>query len=336
MESSSVLTLHRPARRLTSLVMKTEERHQLHENELAGAMDRGMRRVEPYANQILIAVLALAVLVIGFFVWRRSNSAAGETAWAAYAKAETADDFLTVAEEHATTPAAAWANLRAAEQFLNQGLRTATSDRKSTEDNLKQAEEALQKLLQNQSIAPQVRERALYAMAVCRETQSGADTTKAVEAYEALKSEFPQSPQVAMAEQRIKDLKSEATRDFYAWFDRQPRKPEDRPKPKELSGGPLTGGTADPFILGPDATPAQSSNPDRPPSPSAPQPAGPIAAPFPGTTPDAAAPAPADLPESPAPVATPPATEAPAATETPPAATPAAETPAAATETKPE
>ncbi|MFV0445792.1 MAG: hypothetical protein ACK5Q5_19620 [Planctomycetaceae bacterium] len=271
--------------------MKSEERHHLHENDLATAVDQGLKRAEPYYNQILIAVLVVAVLGIGFFTWRNAAGGAADEAWAAFAKADTADSFLTVADEHSKTPVANWARLRAAEQFLNQGLRTATSDRKNTEDNLKQAESTLQKLLQDKGATqPQIRERALYAMAVARETRSSGDTSAAIEAYKALTSEFPQSQYVTLAESRIKDLESETTREFYAWFDKQPRKPEDRPKPKELTG-PLVPGSADPFILGDDPTDAGEPprNPDRPPSPGLPSDAAETAPPFPGA---AASPAP--------------------------------------------
>lgn len=260
--------------------MKSEERHHLHENDLAEAVDRFLKKVEPYSNQILIGFLAATVLAIGFLMWSRSSGGASDEAWAAFAKAEDADSFLTVADEYPKTDVANWARLRAAEEYLNQGLRTATSDRKVTEDNLSQAEETLQQLLANKSAVPaEIRERALYAMAVCREALCKGDTKAAVEAYKTLQLDFPESQYVSIAEKRVKDLETAETREFYAWFDQQPRKPDERPKPKDLSP-PITGST-DPFILGDEPDTTSPHHPDRPPSPSTPVKGGPAAAPFP-------------------------------------------------------
>ena len=269
--------------------MKSEERHHLQENDLAGMLDRGLKKIEPYTNQIVIGFAVLILLVAGVLLWMRSSGAANADAWGHFAKASTADDYLTVADDFSDSDVAHWAKLRAGEQFLNQGLRTATSDRKSTDDNLNNAESAFQSLLQGSSAPPQIRERALYGLAVCRETLSGADTSKAIEAYEELVNSFPDSHLAGLADQRIADLKTEATRDFYAWFDRQPRKPEDRPQPKELTSGDA-GASADPFLLGEDPAPERPFHPDRPPPPSLPTSAAESAPPFPivPAAPDAA------------------------------------------------
>lgn len=294
--------------------MNSEERHQLHENDLAATLDRGLRKVEPYSNQILIGVLAVTVLAVGFLIWQRSSGTASAEAWGKFAKAATADDYLTVADDFPNTTVAPWARLRAGEQFLNQGLRTATSDRKSTEDNLKQAQSAFESLLSAAGTPPQIRERALYGLAVARETLSTGDTTKAVEAYETLRNEFPTSPYANLAALRVADLKSESTQGFYAWFDKQPRKPEERPKPKDLMAGPRSGSTADPFVLD-DVPLPRASHPDRPPSPARPSRPEATAEPFPN-----AATAPASTPASePTDASAAPVDNAPGTSATPPA-----------------
>jgi hypothetical protein len=319
--------------------MKTEERHHLHENDLAASLDKSLKKAEPYSNQILIAILAVTVLAIGFLIWQRSSGGKSNEGWAKFAKATSADDYLTVADDFPGTGVAQWSKLRAGEQYLNQGLRTATSDRKVTEDNVKNAISAFESLLNSGSAVPQIRERALYGLAVARETISGQDTSKAVEAYETLRSEFPGSPYANIAALRVADLSAESTKEFYAWFERQPRKPDERPKPKDLTVGPPSGSTADPFVLGDEQLTAPPANPDRPPSPSpatqagegaqppaasgaaTPAPEGAAAAP---ATPEATPPAPATVtPAAPAPT-----TPAPDAAATPAPATPAPETPA--------
>lgn len=295
--------------------MKSEERHHLHENDLASMLERWLRKFEPRANQILIGVLVVAVLVVGFFVWRRTTTAAAARAWGELAAANSADAFLTVADDHPRSDVAAWAQLRAGELFLAEGLRSAASDRKTSEERLGNAEKAFQNLLQNERIPPRVRERALYGLAVCRESLAGADTQRSLAAYEELLRAFPDSQYAGLAERRIAALKSEATREFYAWFDKQPRRPEDRPKPKDLTaaGGSPTGETP-PFWLG-DKPQTRPTHPDRPPSPSKPIRASDTAPPFPG---DEGAP----LPEQTAPPSQPPASPTPPEAKTPPDATP--------------
>lgn len=294
--------------------MKSEERHHLHENDLASMLDRWLRKFEPQANRILIGVLVVAVLAVGFLVWRRTTAAAAAKAWGEVAAANSADAFLTVADDHPHTEVAAWAQLRAGELFLAEGLRSATSDRTTAEERLGNAEKAFQNLLRNERIPPRVRERALYGLAVCRESLAGADTQRSIAAYEELLRAFPDSQYAGLAERRIAALKSEATREFYAWFDKQPRRPEDRPKPKDLTAS-SSGSTGDDplFWLG-NQPPTRPAHPDRPPSPSTPIRAGGSAPPFPD---DAGA----KLPEPTAPSAQTPANDAPPETAPPPSPT---------------
>lgn len=295
--------------------MKSEERHHLHENDLAQTLEGWMRRIEPYSNQILIGVLVIAVVAVGGILWMRTSDSASEAAWTQFVKAQAADDYLTVADDHPGTAVAMWAKLRAGEEYLNQGLQVATTDKKTMEERLANAQQEFQEILQNSGAPEIVRERALFGLAVSRESLSGGETQKAVEAYDELVRTYPNSRYARLAKERIEALKSEAAREFYAWFQKAPRNPEERPQPKDLPRGAF-GGTADPFPvdhgaipqmnLGPDApaSPTQTDS-DRPPSPRTPNrpEVDADAPPFPA---DPAADAPPDTP------AAQPATEAPA------------------------
>jgi hypothetical protein len=260
--------------------MKSEERHHLHENDLAQALEGWMQKVEPYSKQILIGVLAVAVLGVGIILWMRSTGSASEAAWTQFARAQAADDYLTVADDHAGTEVALWAKLRAGEEFLNQGLQVATTDKKSMEERLANAQQQFQDILQDTSAPDLVRERALFGMAVSRESLSSGETEKAVAAYDELVRTYPDSRYARLAKQRIESLKTESAKEFYAWFHKQPRNPEERPQPKDLPRGQF-GGTADPFPAGHGAIPQMNLGPDdqaapqrdtgRPPSPRSPE-----------------------------------------------------------------
>jgi hypothetical protein len=314
--------------------MKSEERHQLHEHALAASLERGLAKVEPYSNQILLGILVAALVGIGLMLWVRSSGSRHDLAWADYNRAVNADDFLTVADDHRDSPVAPWARLRAGELYLGQGLQVATSDSKTYEERLKNAETAFEVLVNEKDIAPEIRERAVYGLAVTREGLSSGDTSSAITAYEELITQYEGSPYVGLAKERIAALKHEPTQEFYAWFQRQTRKPDERPEPRDLPSERDTG-TAAPFVWNSDQPPATSANPDRPPSPDMPRPAGDA-----GTVPvDDAATDPASAAEGeagattttdPAPETTP---ETPATTEESPGESTTGEVPAEGTDT---
>lgn len=315
--------------------MKSEERHHLHENDLAQILERWMGKVEPYSNQILIGVLAVAVIGIGAMLWSRSSQAKSAQGWAEFAKANTADDFATVADVHPSSDVGRWSKLLAAELYLNQGLQTATSDKKTTDERLQQSEESFNQLLQDQATPPAIRERALFGLAVCRETLSGADTQPAISTYEELLKAFPESRFAELAKLRIDELRTDPAREWYAWFSKQDRNPEDRPTPRDLATGRAIGETAPPFLID-DTQPPRQRHEDRPPSPRLPIPGAyhpgetapefpSLDAPAPSSTPSANAPPAGATPEAAPPAGTTPMP--PAATDPTPPAKPTTEPP---------
>ncbi|MEZ6067623.1 MAG: hypothetical protein R3B90_18370 [Planctomycetaceae bacterium] len=278
--------------------MKSEERHQLHENVLQSSVERALAKVEPYTNQILFGILVLFLLGVGAMLWARSTGSQYDKAWADFANAREPDDFLTVADDHKNSPVTAWAKLRAGELFLNRGLQVATSDSATFEERLKNAESAFQGLLQG-DVPAEIKQRAVYGLAVTRESLSKGDTQPAVEAYQELIRQYEGSPYASIAKQRVEDLQSETTQEFYAWFQTQQRKPDERPQPKDL---PTDGdsGSAPPFVWNPhdggfnpdEGTPATpGGTADAPPSPGLPRPAADdVAKPEAATTPESTPP----------------------------------------------
>ncbi len=271
--------------------MKTEERHHLHENDLATAMNRGLQRVEPFAKQIGIAVLVVVLLVVAIAIWFNRSGSVSEEGWAPFMQASAADDFATVADDFAGTAAGRWARLRAGQEYLNEGLRSATSDRKTSEDRLDQAEKAFLDVLDSRDSTSPIRERALYGLALAREARITTDPQPAIEAYQEYLEQYPEGTYSVLAKSRITALQTDEAREFYAWLASQPRNPEDRPQPKELVAREQSR-TDLPVLPGDDDPPAIQRNPDRPPSPRLP---GPVdsesadagdALPFPETAPE--------------------------------------------------
>lgn len=325
--------------------MKSEERHHLQENDLAQKLGVWIGRIEPYFNQILIGILGVAVLVLGSFLWMRSSAAKSAESWAEFTKANVADDYATVADVHPNTEVGRWSKLLAAELYLNQALRAATSDKKTMEERMKLAEDSFNGLLQDGKTPGNIRERALYGLAIARESTSTGDTQPAIATYEELLKTFPNSRFAKIAQMRIDALRTDSTREFYAWLSQQPRNPEDRPQPRDLVAPRGDGESAPPFLID-DTAPkdGEAKTSDAAPMPETPgaagekmtdKPAATPATPMPEApaagTPPAEKPAPekpaGDKPAAEAPAAEKPATEKPAAEK--PAEKPAAEAPAA-------
>lgn len=213
--------------------MKSEHRHELAENDLAKYITRALKKIEPYQNQILLGMLVITVVIVSAVLLTRSTSADKSGGFAALVNCETADDYKGVAEQFPGTIAGHWARLRSGEKFLQEGIRLSISDRAQATDRLEEAEEAFDKLLQDQTVNSEVRLKALYGMAMTLESL-GDDTAKSIAAYQALIDEFPDSRYRPLADERIADLEKGSTQEFYAWFQAQNPSPTDRPLPRDF------------------------------------------------------------------------------------------------------
>ena len=182
------------------------------------------------------ATAVVCVAMIGGAIWfsyYRTSSGRSESAWARYSQARSAEDFAAIAEDYPSIDVGAWARLNEGERLLESGISLMFTDRASALGDLKKADEAFRKVLSSKSALTITRERAQWGLAKAIETQSDADTTKGIEAYEMLLKEFPKTSYKVAAEERIETLKTGRAKEFYAWFHKQKPKPPDRTKPKD-------------------------------------------------------------------------------------------------------
>lgn len=214
--------------------MKSEHRHELAENDLGKVLNRWLQKIEPHANKILLAALVLTVVVVAAVYGMKSASVSQSAGFTELAKASTAAEFQNVADDFPDSLVGTWARLRSAEEFLEEGIRLSVTNRSGSNDSLESARAAFDKVLKTKDVPLEVREKALYGMAVCLESLSDGETTAAVEVYETLLREFPDTRYKYLAEGRIAALKTGRAQQFYAWFRQQNPKPEDRPKPRDF------------------------------------------------------------------------------------------------------
>ncbi len=221
--------------------MKSEQRHELQTSEL----DKVAAKIEPFMRQhgtnMLLGLVAILLVTAGTIWWVRSSGSAAQQQWTKMLTSTTTEDFAGVAEEFSGTDAGHWAKLIHAERMLGQGIQLSFSDRSGSDRDLEQAEAEFREVLEVSQGTPAMRERALYGLAVTLETTSNADTGPAISAYEQLLKEFPDTVYKNLANNRVEDLKKGGVQQFYAWFDEQNPKPEDREQPTDG----VTGDTPD-------------------------------------------------------------------------------------------
>jgi len=223
--------------------MKSEHRHELKTNELQRLTSQLTQTLEPYVNQILIAVVAISVVAGGAIWFARQSGSASEAGWTRLGSAASAEDYANIADDFSNEPVGAWARLLEAEMHLATGIQLAFSDRGAALSDLKEAQESFEKVLAFDGLPSEVRDRALYGRARTLETLSDGDTSAAIAAYERLQQEVKTKAYTVLYRQeaatRIEELKRGRGQDFYAWFQKQNPKPEDRAQP--LDGIELPG-----------------------------------------------------------------------------------------------
>ncbi|MBS0204953.1 MAG: hypothetical protein JSS49_18755 [Planctomycetes bacterium] len=211
--------------------MNTEERQRLKTNELGQTVQVVGHRLEEHATKIVAGICGLLLVAAAVTWWSRQSSATSIKAWTRLESAENEKDFGEVADDFKGTVAGRWARLRESELYLQSGLPLLFTDRESALTDLKKAREGFAAAAVNSPPEPAIQERALWGLAQTLEATSDGDTTKAVDAYERLLKELPDTFYKSAATQRIAALKTGGAKDFYEWFAKQNPKPtEARPK----------------------------------------------------------------------------------------------------------
>ncbi len=204
-----------------------------HANALPNSQSPLVKWLDQYGNA---ATIVACVAMIGgaiAYSYNRTSTGRNERAWARYSQARSAQDFGDIADDFANTDVGAWARLGEGERLAESGIGLMFTDRKAALGELKNADEAFRKVLSTKSAASAARERAAWGLAKSTEAQCGGDTSKPIEAYQALLKDFPKSIYKVATEERIESLKSESSKEFYAWFHKQNPKPPEPSKPKD-------------------------------------------------------------------------------------------------------
>ena len=208
--------------------------HEAEKTELEKWLRNGAKKVEPYTNQILMGVIALAVVAAIAIYALRTGSATETAAWQSFFSADSPEAYLKVAENYPDGEVAVWASLKAGRLHLDEGLGAVLTDRDKSDKSLTKAKHAFTTVLNHSQANDVAKSDAIYGLATALEVLSGDDLTQAIEQYQRLVENYPKSDHVSWAEKRIEELNKASAKDFYAWFRQQNPNPEERPLPSDL------------------------------------------------------------------------------------------------------
>jgi len=220
--------------------MKTERRHELQENELAGWLAEKVQTVRPHLKTIGAIIALLAVAYFCFSVYASRTVATKEAAWAAYFDAvgnlpRIAADFEEVAETYPGSDAAGWALQTAGDLYLYEGIRALYTDRSTADSELENARKAYEGVL-NTFSDEMLLQRASLGLGKCLESEGKIDDAKS--RYQTLADKWPDSQIAVIAKSRLDALEQSETQVWYQWFAEQEPAPNPLSDPSMLQGLP--------------------------------------------------------------------------------------------------
>lgn len=191
--------------------MDADTRHQLKQNELAEAINRLRDWDDPRLRWGLVVLAVLALAVIGWFSWQASVEYALEQDWqrladiamAMEADEQGAEDDLRALIADASSPVlAGYARLRLASARVNEAM----EDPSVRQQALTEAEDELDKVVNNHGGSPMLAASAMFALASVKESLGDMSGARAL--YESLgeSSEYAGSPYQSLAEARLEDM----------------------------------------------------------------------------------------------------------------------------------
>ncbi|QDU59745.1 Immunoglobulin G-binding protein A precursor [Planctomycetes bacterium Pan216] len=226
--------------------MKSEERHQLQENELSAILYRYGIALRPYVPFVLGGLAVIFVVATIVTVMARSQQRTVDDAWDEFFAAEDAGQFEIVAERYAGTPVVAYAKLRVADFEYEEGLSQLFGDRAAATSKLEDALSLYQGLAGLGSSHPEVARQAGFGIGMTYETLG--DLEKAKSAYEQVVSRYPGSEEAFLSGMRLERIETPTAKEFYAEFaSYEPKEPStELPPDASIPLPPMTSETPAP------------------------------------------------------------------------------------------
>jgi len=130
--------------------MNSERRHELQENELASALDRVNKKIDPYSKPIAIGVAAAFIGMLGWGFYSSTQSEKRSDATYQLIMGSVNGDSETlarIAETYPETPMAAWSRLYQGSDKMGAGIDALFTSRDEAEELLSEASSAYEEAL---------------------------------------------------------------------------------------------------------------------------------------------------------------------------------------------
>lgn len=228
--------------------MKRDRRHELQENALADWLGKQIEQIKPYWQMIAGAIAATVIVYVSLSLFGGRSRQQVAVAWDGYSAALLKNDveaLSDVATENAGSIVGFCAMQSLGDIHLATGTRALFRDRDQAREELTQARTVYTNLLSQLGTGsdPLLRQRAMFGLAQSHEALDS--VVKAIQRYEKLAAEYPDSPIGKAAKERQEELQKPDVRDFCSWFAKQTprpisRAPSDpsRPPPVDLPDDP--------------------------------------------------------------------------------------------------
>lgn len=200
--------------------MKSERRHELQQNDLAGWLTKKIEGVKPYAGMIGGVLTAVFVIwaAITFFV--AQSSGAKEDAWNAYSAARwnpqpSRNDFKEIMDQHPASEVALLAQQRLATMQKNSAIGLLLSQPETAKKRLLEAADNFSAVIAS-SKHPLAKQYCAYELARTHESLMELKVAKRL--YKEVFDSWPDCAYADAAKQRYDDLNDPQTDQFYVWY----------------------------------------------------------------------------------------------------------------------
>ena len=235
-ESAPLGTAFGAAPRVEPKLTDEERRaQQLEQNDLAKLLVKGKEKLGGGIGSLVAIGLGVLLLIFLATLLFDGGKAAQTEAWSDYLEARGPDGFEAVAEEHANSVPAAFAQVAAARDRLNSGIRRSFTDGVTAEEDLQKARDLFEAVLNRGDLPIELELQAQQGLAIALESLSdGSDESiqAAIDAYRPLAASS-MARFNGLAKARIEALENGGAKEFYAWLASQDRSPAARPEPRD-------------------------------------------------------------------------------------------------------
>lgn len=218
---------------------------ELHDNDLAVSTQAIWDRIRPHLGTLLLVVAGAFAALAAWTLLRSQRTSEQAAAWDGFITAFAEGDaggLDTVMARYAGSPAAQWAAIVQGDAALSDGNRLLLTNPAQARGRLEAAADRYAAVAAERpsGLAAQ---RAVFGLARARESLGQLD--EAARGYQALVAEYPESPFVPMAEERVAALSRPATREWYKWFESRPASGAESQPAAESSDAPAQPASAD-------------------------------------------------------------------------------------------